>query len=240
MGLGSFTTKSNTTYLRIGIGEDEKGRQRAIIGKRSKEGTPGAVQVFKAAGDPALDKDGNTVWRTEYAFIEGTVVAINRATKNYGGKDTEELEIEIVDNGELFTLQVEKGSDYWLDLALRMPNVDWTKPVRLQPYSIPQENKPEFSNRLLIPYVGDVMAERKWKIQWIKGDGAGVIVAPGDPPPFTYDDDEAKWKKRKTFNWLDEHAVEEAIGKVKFLHEQQPVSEEPLPHSDEMNDLPFN
>ena len=49
MALPSFSTPNNATYLRVGVGEDDKGRKRAVLARRVKEGTPGAVQVFKGS-----------------------------------------------------------------------------------------------------------------------------------------------------------------------------------------------
>lgn len=235
MGLGNFTNRNNTTYLRIGMGVDDKGRPRAIIGRRCKEGTPGAVQVFKGNGDPATDKDGNSVWRTEHAFIEGMVMAMNRVTKNFNGKDTEELELEIVDDaGELFTLQLEKGDTYWGDLAQRMPNIDWSKSVKLQPYSIAREDNPEKRNRILMVYQDGVKVPKKWNKETPAGEG---------PPPVTYDNDEKKWMWGKRNNWLDTNPVQQAIDKVTFLNSAGPRPDAPAEVADdagtEIDDLPF-
>jgi hypothetical protein len=205
MGLGEFTTRSNATYLRIGMGVDDKDRPRAVIAKRCKEGTPGAVQVFKASGDPALDKDGNTVWRMEYPNVEGMVAKIVRSVQEYNGKDIHTLDIHIEDGGSLFILQIDRGDEYWGDFAMRCPNIKWDKPVKLCPYSIPREDNPEKRNRILMVYQGDEKVQRAWNKESTDG-----------PPQPVFDEDEKKWMWGKRNNWLDNGPIEEAIKLVSY------------------------
>lgn len=220
MGLGSFSTGGSATYLRIGMGKDDKGNPRAIIGKRAKEGDPGAVQVFKADGNPAIDKDGHAVYRTEHAFIEGVVKRIARDEPEYNGKKVEVLNITIdAGVGQLFVLQLDKGDQYWGDLALRMPGIDWTKSVKLVPYSIPREDNPDKRNRYFVPYQGGNKIVKAWDE---KSDPATA------PPPPVFDKDEKKWLWGKRNNWLDVNVVQEAIDMVAFLNERAPADDADL------------
>lgn len=217
MGLGSFSTGGSATYLRIGMGKDDKDRPRAIIGKRAKEGDPGAVQVFKADGNAAVDKDGNTVWRTEHAFIEGMVRKIERAQPEYNGKAVDVLNITFDTGlGALYILQLEKGDPYWGDIAQRMPNIDWEKPVKLQPYSIVRDDDPDKRNRILMAYQGGEKVPKAWNKD---SDPATA------PPQPVYDEDEKKWLWGKRNNWLDANPVQKAIDIVTF-NAEHPVSEE--------------
>lgn len=216
-GLGSFSTGGNATYLRIGMGKDEKDRPRAIIGKRAKEGDPGAVQVFKADGNAAVDKDGNAVYRTEHAFIEGMVRKIERAQPEYNGKAVDVLNITFdAGLGALYILQLEKGDPYWGDIAQRMPNIDWEKPVKLQPYSIVRDDDPDKRNRILMAYQGGEKVPKAWNKD---SDPATA------PPQPVYDEDEKKWMWGKRNNWLDANSVQKAIDIVTF-NAEHPVSEE--------------
>ena len=208
MGLGEFKTRSNAKRLRVGMGTDDKGRPRAVIAVRSTEGAPGAVQVFKASGEAALDKDGNTVWRREYEDISGKVVKIERNSTEYNGKDIHTLDITIADGLDLYVLQLDRGDEYWGDFAQRAPGVDWSKPVRFAPYSIPREHNPEKRDRLLVVYQDGNKVERFFK----KDD-------PNGPPKPVFDEDEKKWLWGKRNNWLDNGPVEEAIKTVTYMSE---------------------
>jgi hypothetical protein len=221
MGLGGFTSGGNATFLTIGMGADEKGRPRAVIGRRAKQGDPGAVQVFKKENDPALDKDGNPVYRTEYLFIEGTVTKIERKP-GFDEKPDGKLAIYIGDASGEYCLELNKTTssgkvnEYWLDFALRCDDIDWSKPVRFSPYSIPDEREPKYSNKHLVPSQGGQKIMKKYKIKWLREPGAELD--PNQPPPFTYDADEGAWRKGKTLRWLEDGPIQRAIDKVAFLN----------------------
>lgn len=233
MGLGSFSTGSSATYLRIGMGVDTdrktkehpNGTPRAIIGKRVKEGVPGAVQVFTADGTPALDKDGKTVWRTEHAYIEGLVTKMERIRREQNGGEKEVLQMSIDTGGEVFILQLDRPLTnkengkraYWEDFALRMPNIDWSKPIKLQPFAIPQDDNPEYMNKFLVPYQEGKKVEKSRKVKWLKGEDAKGDIEQ-HMPCYVYDEDEKEWRYKKAWNWLDQHCVEVAIEKLKFLN----------------------
>jgi len=217
-GLGGFSSGGNATYLRVGIGKDEKGRDRAVIGKRAKEGDPGAVQVMFREGEAAKDKDGNPVYRIEYGYIDGMITKIEREQAEFNGKTVDLLNLTFSTDQGAYRLQLTRGDDYWIDFALRCKGIDWTKPVKITPYSIPQENNPKFSNRLLVPSQGDEKIKRLFMLKWHKEEGAAPEPEPGTPPPYTYDHEEGAWKRKKTWNWLDQNCVQEAIDKVSFLN----------------------
>lgn len=226
-GLGSFSTGGNATYLRIGMGKDDKERPRAIIGKRAKEGDPGAVQVFKADGNAAVDKEGNAVYRTEHAFIEGVVRKLERVRKEQNGGEQEVLQITIdAGVGNVFLLELDRPiankeagrRAYWEDFVLRMPNIDWSKPVKIQPYAIPQDDKPEYMNKFLVAYQGGTKVEKAKKITWLR-DAQSAAEIEAAMPCYVHDSEENEWKYKKGWSWLDLHCVQPAIDKVAALND---------------------
>lgn len=233
-GLETFRNRSNTTFLRIGMGKDDKGRPRAVLGRRAKEGEPGAVRVFKAKGEPATDKDGNNVYRHEFGAITGRVIRIERKEVTFSGAPQQMLEIELVDDsGELFTIQLDRGDRYWSDLACRMNAIDWSKPVRLAPFSIARENDPDKRNNMLVAYQDGTKIEKVWNKDTPEGEG---------PPPAVYDADEKKWMWGKRNNWLDQNPIQTAINKVAFLNSTSiagdPGIDEDVPPIDEQHEPP--
>lgn len=200
MGLGGFNNDSNSTYLTIGMGKDEKGRDRAVIGRRARKGDPGAVQVFNHDGTPAKSKDGDEIYRTEYGFVEGIINKIERTSGEYGDR----LGIHITAGVESFILQLDRGSRYWVDFAHRCNNINFGKPVKLHPYSIPREDDPKKSNQLLVAYQDGAKVE-KWKFEEISKGGSHEVY---------FDEDEKEWRFGKRDRFLDEGPIEKAIQKV--------------------------
>lgn len=246
-GLGTFSSGGNATYLRIGMGKDQKGRDAAVIGKRAKQGDPGAVPVlFK--GEPVVNDKGEALFRTEHPNIEGLVTKIERAEPEYNGKKVDVLNITFSTTDGVFCLQLDKGKDYWIDFALRCKGIDWSKPLKLHPYSIPQEDSPKFSNRLLMALQGGEKLKRVWMIKWWKEQGQAPDPEPGHPPMYTYDHEEEEWKRKKVWNWLDQNVIQEAIDKVAFLNDgpqahddapPYPSEEDMPPMNDEQDETPF-
>jgi hypothetical protein len=210
------------------MGKDDKGRPAAVVAKKAKQGDPGAVQVFKKENDPALDKDGNPVYRTEYLFIEGRVTKIERRA-GFDEKPDGKLSIYIGDGSGEYCLELNKTTssgkvnEYWLDFALRCDDIDWDKPVRFSPYSIPDEKDPKYSNKHLVPSQGGQKIMKKFKIKWLREPDAELD--PTQPPPFVFDSDEGVWRKGKTLRWLEEGPIQRAIDRVAFLNETPPVDE---------------
>ena len=134
MGLGTNDqNNSGATFLAVRISTDAKGRKHAILAKRCDEGTPGAKQVFKADGNPAITKDGQNVYRLEYDWVEGRIVKLEKHDADYGGKPKSYLHVHIQDGSERFVLSLERGDRYWSDFLLRLPMIEPTKAVHFQP-----------------------------------------------------------------------------------------------------------
>lgn len=233
-GLGKRSGGGNSTYLRIGMGKDEKGRDCAIISRRAKEGEPGAVPVMFKDEHIKDKKSGEPLFRTEFDYIDGMVTGIEREQPDYGTGPVDVLNLNISTSQGLFRLQMQKGDDYWLDFALRCADIDWSKEVKINPYSIPQEDNPKYNNRFLVLSQAGQKVGRKWKIGWHKDENTPSVQEEGAPPPYILDHDEKKWKKRKVWNWLDENPIQEAIDKVAFLNTAEAGDDEPLQDGHDM------
>ncbi|HQW07207.1 MAG TPA: hypothetical protein PLN12_15085 [Flavobacteriales bacterium] len=235
-GLGGFNSGNRSTFLTIGMGLDEKGRPRAVIGRRAQKGDPGAVQVFKSDGTPALTKKDNAeIYRTEFGFVDGIVTWMQRDDSDFGPR----LNITIKAGGEQFLLQLDRGNRYWVDFAHRCDNIDFSKPMKLTPYSIPREDNPKKSNQMLVAY------QEGTKIEKVKFAEVGPE---GTHAPYL-DEDEGKWMFGKRDRFLDEGPIQRAIDKVAFLNEapdtggqeDEQVPEEALPpvSDEEDQQMPF-
>ena len=191
MGLGTNDT-SYIPRLKVGVTTDEKGRKKSIIGMRCKEGDAGAKPVFKKDGTQALDKDGNGVFRLEYDYIEGRIVKMERSDTDFGSF----LEVTITEGGQSWILQLPRGERYWTDFVMRLPMLNLSDPVRLQPYSI--ENGDGKYNQ------GIAMRQHGQKIdrKWNSANGYE-----GGPPQAEYNEDEGRWMFGKRHRWLDDNVV---------------------------------
>lgn len=204
-GLGGFGSGSNGTFLTIAMGVDHKNRPRAVIGRRANAGDPGAVQVFKSDGTPSLSKkDNSEIYRTEHKDLEGMIIKMERQESDYGPR----LNISVDASGTPFILQLDRGSPYWVDFAQRCDNIDFSKPIRLQPFCIAREDDPKKFNRMVCGYQDGKLAE-KVKFEEIGQDGTHSAK---------FDEDEKKWLFGRRDNFLDQGPIQRAIDKVAFLN----------------------
>jgi hypothetical protein len=198
MGLTTRTSeRTDATYLTIRTSTDAKGYKRAVLAKRVPEGTPGARQVFKADGMPALNKEGGTVWRLEYDELAGHIAAVQEHTADYGdGKTQQYMRLVITDGEAQYVLDLERGDRYWADVLMRLPNVDLADAVTIAPY-----NFLDIDNR---PVVGVSLLQAGVKVMraWSKATPAGE-----GPPQPTFDEDEQEWKWGKRNKWLEDNVL---------------------------------
>lgn len=198
MGLTQRTSETNdATYLTIRTSTDAKGRKRAVLAKRVPEGTPGARQVFKADGMPALNKEGGTVWRLEYDELAGHIAALQEHTADYGdGKSQQYMRVVITDGEAQYVLDLERGDRYWADMLMRLPNVDLADAVTIAPYNfINDEGKTVMGVRLL---QHGVKVMKAWNKDTPAGEG---------PPEGIYDKDEEEWRWGKRNKWLEDNVL---------------------------------
>lgn len=233
MGLGTNdNSSSGATFLSVRISTDAKGRKHAILAKRCDQGTPGAKQVFKADGNPAVTKDGDNVYRLEYDWVEGSIVKLEKHEADYGGGKTQSyLHVHIRDGADLYVLSLDRGDRYWSDFLLRLPMVDPTKPVVFQPYSIADEEGK--TNQGISMKQGGQKVERRWNKE--RGYDGG-------PPAATFDEDEQEWKYGKRNRWMEEHILDPIAQEIAALDAPaEPAKAAPSAASVEDDDdgLPF-
>ena len=175
----------------------------------------------------ALDKNGNEVFRLEYDFIEGRIVALENEDTDFG----KFLNVSIRDGGQVYRLRMERGSRYWADFLMRLPMLNLGEEVRLSPYSIKEEGKKTPNQGIAMKQAGEKIA-RKWNKE---NDYAG------GPPQAEYDEDEGEWKFGKRNRWLEENVLDPARGTLAKL--VSPTSSPAIAVANSSNpdddDLPF-
>lgn len=82
-----------------------------------------------------INKNSKEVFERLDDYVEGTITSIYGRTHEYNGEESKELCIRIQGDGETYQLSLKEGSRYWSGFAVRMPNLDLTKPVKFSPYS---------------------------------------------------------------------------------------------------------
>jgi len=225
------TNQGGATFLSVRISTDAKGRKNAVLAKRCDEGTPGARQIFKADGSPALTKEGQTCWRLEYDAIEGFITRLEKHEAEWGNY----LHIHIKDGADKFVLSLDRGDRYWSDFLLRLPLLTPQTLTKFQPYSIADEDGKKTNQGISMRQFGKKV-ERRWSKE------AGYE---GGPPQATFDEDEQEWKWGKRNKWMEENILDPIAQDYEGAHplEDQPMPDQPEPgdgpppHSED--DLPF-
>lgn len=216
MGLGN-NTSVNGTRLTIGIGKDDKGRDKAVIAKRCAPDVPGARPSMMKDGTQAVNKKtGEAIWRLEYDFLEGVIVGLEKRETDFG----KFLDIHIDDVGDRYILSLDRGERYWTDFLYRLGGVDLNDRVKLTPYSIPDEDSGR-TGKFLVIYQGGAKVERAWTKA---NDYAG------GPPQGEQKEinEEVKWDFGARNRWLEEKVLEPIREKLRFLN-TPPNDEAPLP-----------
>jgi len=127
MGLG---TNEDITYLNV---SDGKLRQRVDANTEGAKNRSGSVN----------GKD-YSVWELVYPSVDGYIKSIAyREHDTYGNSWNVKLQDS---NGEIFMVSLKEKSNYFQRFAELLPNIDFSKPVVLKPYSIPIKGK-EYKNQ---------------------------------------------------------------------------------------------
>jgi hypothetical protein len=103
------------TYLTIAYGK---------LREKCKEGEPNAVwREFESKGS----------WAKEYQWIEGQISKIYyKESKDYGNS----YEVTIDDGEKKWNVSFKENSHYCQDFLVKLPNIDLSKFVRINPYEL--------------------------------------------------------------------------------------------------------
>lgn len=91
-----------------------------------EDGTPGAIK--------RTTKTGKEVWERRDGYVDGVITSMFNKEREYNGEVTRSLVIRLRDKDEHYSLEVTQGSRYWVGILMRLPNINFQKPVRFAPY----------------------------------------------------------------------------------------------------------
>lgn len=156
MARGTFEDNGKPVYLRIAEGK---------IVETVEEGTPGAVK--------RTTKNGKEVWERRDGYVDGLITSMYNKEREYNGEVMHSLVIRLRDKDEHYSLEVNKGSRYWVGILTRLPNVNLQKPVRFSPYDF--EGKDDKGGMRKVIGINLYQGDQKIDPAWSKTN-------PGDLP----------------------------------------------------------
>lgn len=139
MGLGNNSSK---TFLGI--------REGKIV-QRVPEGTKGALSRDLTSG--------KTVHELHFDYVQGILTGIRKRVTQYNGKDIESWQLDLQSGENTFSLEIGYDSGYATTLlnALANPEVDFSLPMKLSPWSKVVNDK-----RKVCLYVNQSGRDIKW------------------------------------------------------------------------------
>ena len=156
MARGSFDEQGRPIYLRIAEGK---------IVETVEDGAPGAVK--------RTTKNGREVWERRDGYVDGLITSMYHKEREYNGEVMHSLVIRLRDKDEHYSLEVTRGSRYWVGILMRLPKVNFQRPVRFAPYDF--DGKDDAGG--LRKIIGINMSQDGEKI-----DPAWSKTSPGDLP----------------------------------------------------------
>lgn len=118
----------------------------------------GLFVIPSTADDPkakkrVVEKDGTQIikYDLQYEALSGRIISLEFDKGNYG----ERLKVTLQDGDEKTQIQLPVKSDYFVDFAKRLPSVDFSKDVKLAPFSIDKEPNKEgkvYTDNYLVIY----------------------------------------------------------------------------------------
>lgn len=149
MSRGTTQEQGRPIYLRIAGGK---------IVETVTEDTPGAVQ--------RTNKNGKVVYEQIDGYVDGIATSMyHRDHALPTGEIVQELIVRLRDKDEHYHLSIKRGSRYWSELLLRLPNIDLSKPFRIAPYDFMGKDEKTGGERRVIGlniYQGGDKVDPKW------------------------------------------------------------------------------
>jgi hypothetical protein len=224
MARGSFDDNGKPVYLRVAEGK---------IVETVTEGVPGAVH--------RTTKNGKEVWERRDDYVDGIITSMYHKEREYNGEVMHSLIIRLRDKDEHYSLEVSRGSRYWVGIMMRLPNLTMEKPVRFAPYDF--DGKDDVGALKKIIGINLFQAGVKIDPKWTK-------TTPGDLPQgkkvrvngkdvWDFEDRDA-YLLRIFAEITDQMRMgDEAIGGVAETNDPQPKYVRPDQIPDEDTSIPF-
>lgn len=142
------------------------------------------------------DDDGNLIKTKIERYYESIDGIISSAVVNSEGDFGSRLVLDMVDGGEIFVVQISLESNYGRSFMLKCPNIDYTKPVTIRPYSFEDKDSGKKQAGITVYQAGE-WENDKVPSKWTKDE-------PGDMPPweFTEIGGKKKWNSDKQTQFL--------------------------------------
>ena len=106
----------------------------ASIRVKAKEGAPKAEKREWSIGNKSGIK-----WEYKYDYLTGRIKKVFVKENKFENGNVKVLNINVFDNGETISLQTPLTSNFAIDFLKRLPNVDFTKDVKIIPYNLTTE-----------------------------------------------------------------------------------------------------
>ena len=214
-------------YLRVAEGK---------LRIKCNETTPGAVsRTYK-------DKDNTekTIWELVYTAVSGKIVnIIQRDHPEYGTS----FNLVLKDGEDKYSIQMGDKSNYFSTFVMALPNIDLSKPVKIKPYSIKNDNG--YDNQGFVIYQDEKKIENYYK-NYDETTKRSTPKNGLEQFDFTsvkknkkgqYDKDEMAIMRIKVTKFLKEE-LEKQLPRLKAA-ETHAVSAETAQHDEADEDLPF-
>ena len=120
----AFGTRSNSLYFSVRNGK---------VMRYSKTQEQGTTVI--------PNKDGQARYYFVYDYIEGLITGFRTKEDEIMGQKKLFFQIQMDDNGETYTIEIDSDSNYFQSFAMTVLNADVNQPVKLSPFMKEEEGK---------------------------------------------------------------------------------------------------
>lgn len=212
-GSGSYKTFLEVNNGKLQVSWNSKPTQKDLPNSLS------GINLEKDLQSRVITKgknEGNTKWFVEFNSVSGYLLNVERIVTSYGAA---QIQLNLIDDGEIFVLQIDEDSGYGRNFMYKMNNIDVTKKLIFSPFSF--EDKEGKKRMGVSVYEGERVSGEGVSSYYTKDDPKGLpsaeeVVVKG----------EKKWDFTKVENFLYEELMKwiEATNK-KISGASQLVSE---------------
>lgn len=166
--------------------------------------TPNAKTYVDKDGNQVRDQHGNPKYRLEFNRLDHWFLSdIDFEERDVNGKPKRYAVLKLVDDLDVCYLELERGSQWWLDMAYRIssPKFRLDEPFSLAVYGITEEKADGKSrtNKLIVIEQGGQKIPRRWT----RENDYGANDPDGAPAKAVYDDEEKEWSFKDRDKWID-------------------------------------